>query len=171
MGYRDDETGARAEFEFTENPKLDLLLSLIEAAREDRKIIVFTEFIHSGERIAKELNKLGIKYEHLYGKTKDPQAALAQFDRDGSVRVMILNNSMVLGLNLQVAQIGIFYESPVSAMMREQARRRFVRQGSEHSRVFLYDLITRNTADETILKFHKEGQDLLRAIVDGKVRL
>jgi SNF2 family DNA or RNA helicase len=171
LGYKDDETGEKSEFEFAENPKLDLLLAMIEEARPDWKLIVFTEFIHSGERIAKELAKLKIKHQHLYGKTKDPQATLALFDKDAETRVLILNNSMGMGLNLQVANVGIYYESPVSAMMREQTRRRFVRQGSPHDRVFLYDLVSRGTVDERILTFHKEGRDLLKAIVDGKIEL
>jgi SNF2 family DNA or RNA helicase len=74
---------------------------------------------------------------------------------------------MVLGLNVQVAQYGIYYESPVSAMIRKQSERRIERQYSEHSRVFLMDLVVAGTVDERILAFHKEGKELLKSIIDG----
>lgn len=48
LGFIDDETTARAEVEFEENPKLDMLLSLLESIDPKYKIIVFVEFTWSG---------------------------------------------------------------------------------------------------------------------------
>lgn len=171
IGYRDDETGERAQFEFPYNPKLDMLLSLLESIREDRKVIVYHEFIYSGRVMSEELTALKIPYLLVNGATKDPTKEIRTFNTSPKHRVLLLNNSMVMGLNVQVAQYGIYYESPVSAMIRKQSERRVERQYSAHSKVFLMDLVVSGTADERILEFHKEGKQLLKAIIDGTTEL
>ena len=118
----------------------------------------------------KELRSEGIKAVHLYGKTKNVQAARQQFNTDPATRVLVLQNSFGQGLNLQTAKYGIFFESPVSPDTRYQCVRRFERQHSVHGTVFCYDLITRGTYDETIQRFLREGKDLLRSIIDGEFK-
>lgn len=166
VGFHDDEAGKSAEFEFEENPKLDLLLSLLEGIHD--KSIVFYEYTWSGLRIARELKKLGIGALHMYGGCKDQAGTRRRFADDPNVRVLILQNSFGEGLNLQAAKYGIFYESPVSPITRKQCVRRFERQQSAHRKVIQYDLVCRDTVDERILAMLAEGQDLLRAIIDGK---
>lgn len=168
LAYVDEETGKRNEFEFEENPKLDALLDTIESIPPCYKVIVFHEFRVSGRRIAKELGAMGIGHLTINGDTKDPDAVLHSFDHDPKKQVLLLNNQAGgYGLNLQVARYGLYYESPVSAILRRQTERRFERQGSQWKRVFRYDFIVHGTVDEDILRFHKEGRDLFRAIVEG----
>lgn len=169
VGFKDDDSGKRVEFTFDENPKMELLLSSIESI--DSKAIVFYEYTFSGLRIAKELKALGINALHLYGGSKDQQVIRRRFNDDPSVRVLVMQNSFGEGLNLQAARYGFFYESPVSPITRKQCRRRFERQNSPHSRVFQYDFVCRRTVDEEILAMLKEGQDLFRAIIDGKTAI
>lgn len=168
IGYKDDETGGKARFVFPDNPKLDMLLAKVEETQQAHKMVVFAEFIYSIDRIASELKKLGIEATPVYGKTKHPDQVLDSFDNDDRQRVLILQNSMVFGLNLQIARYGIFFESPVSALMRKQAERRIERQHSKFKRVFLTDLICRNTVDEAILEFHATGESLIQAIIEGR---
>jgi SNF2 family DNA or RNA helicase len=170
VGYYDDEAGEKAQFEFDDNPKLDLLLATVESINPKYKIIIFTEFNWSGERIARELKDRGIGCVHVYGKTKDASRARDRFKFDRDVQVMVLQSAMSYGLNVQVAKYGLYYESPVSAILRKQSRRRVERQYSAHKSVFIYDFVCAGTADEKILAFHKEGGDLFNAIVRGKVR-
>lgn len=167
LGYKDDEKGVKAQIEFDENPKLDMLVSLIESIREDRKIIVFHDFIYSGMMIARELKAMGVSFIRLKHNQDDQAELLSRFDHDPDCRVFVLSTAGAYGLNLQVAQYGIFYERPVPVILYKQMRRRFERQGSEHDKVFLYDLIVRNTVDQQIIRFHEEGGDLFRAIVEG----
>jgi SNF2 family DNA or RNA helicase len=169
VGYHDDENGTKAEFEFPTNPKLDMLMSILEGIAPKYKVVVFHEFHWSGERIARELQQEGIRYLHLYGKTgKDVDDILHRFDHDSTVNILLLSNQLAIGLNLQVARYAIFFESPVSVIIRKQAQRRVERQESEHDRIFVYDLVTAGTVDHDILRFHKQGADLLKAILDGK---
>ena len=172
VGFIDDDSGERASFEFPDNPKLDALLTLLEGINPEHKVIVFHEFNWSGERISRELTALKIPHLHLYGKTgKGVDAMLKAFDHDRKQRVLLLSNQLAIGLNLQAAKYGIYFELPVPVIIRTQATARFVRPGSAHKRVFLIDLVVRKTVDELILRFHAEGKDLMKAILNGKFKL
>lgn len=171
IGYKDDETGEKAKLIFPENPKLELLLSLASSIREDHKFIVFYEFTYSGCRIVDELEQVGIKAVQLWSGTKDLQKTRKQFLKDRKIQALVLQNQFGVGLNVQVAKYGIYYESPVSAIIRKQTRRRVERQGSAHSSIVLYDLLMKNTVDERILQFHKSGQNLFQALIRGKIEL
>lgn len=171
VGYEDDETGEKAKFEFPDNPKLELLLSIIKATREQYKIIVFFEFTYSGEKILQELKKDKIGATIIYGKTKDTDIAKKEFIQDRKKRVLLLQTRMAAGLNIQIAKYGIFYESPVSAIKRKQCKRRVERQHALHKTVFIYDLLMKGGVDEQILDFHAQGEDLFDAIVRGSAKL
>ncbi len=169
LGYKDDDAGIRAQFEFDENPKLDLLLATIESIDPEHKILVFHDFVFSGSIICRELEKMGIKHVRLYHKTKDPAALLHQFDNDPSVRVFVLNTAGAYGLNLQKANYGMYFERPVPLVLYKQMRRRLERQFSEHQRIFLYDFVCKGTMDQRIIDFHTDGTALFKGIIEGNV--
>lgn len=170
LGYYDDEEGTKAKYTFPNNPKLDLLTSLIESVQYDHKSIVFHDFIYSGDLIEAELHRMGIGLVRLKWSKEDPGVLLDRFDRDKKCRVFILNNFEGYGLNLQAASYGFYYESPVPVIKRTQTERRFIRQHSRHKRKWVYDLIAAGTWDERILDFHAEGRDLFDSVVNGRVR-
>ena len=169
VGYQDDETGERAKFEFPDNPKLDALLSLIQSINPEHKVVVFVDFNYTAERILKVLQEAKISAAILYGKSKNAQEVRDKFVKDPKQRVLILQNKLGVGLNIQVSKYAIFFESPVSAIDRKQCRARVVRQHSSHKTVFVYDLLMKDTVDEAILKFHVEGGDLFQAIIRGEI--
>lgn len=169
LGYYDDEKGAKAQYTFAQNPKLEMLLSILQSV--GHKAVVFHEYIYSGAVISRELTRLGIKHARIWGGTKDAKAELTQFKNDPDCVVFLVNNSAgSYGLNLQVARYVIYYESPVSPMIRKQTERRVERQGSEHDVVFRYDLIVKGTVDQQILDYHREGKSLFDAIINGEAK-
>jgi hypothetical protein len=167
VGYHDDDNGEKAHYVFPENPKLDTLMALIDSIREDRKILVFHDFVHSGEVITAALTTAGISHIKYGGKQTNAAGLLQRFESDPRLRVFVLSTAGAYGLNLQAAQYGIFYESPVPVITRKQMIRRFERQNSPHDRVFLYDLVVTGTMDQRILAFYKAGMNLFDAIVRG----
>jgi SNF2 family DNA or RNA helicase len=167
VGYWDDETGEKAKYVFSRNPKLDALLGLVDEICDHSKFIIFHDFIFSGRLICDELKAMGVGYVSLRDKKTNPDDVLERFNNDNKVRGFVLNNQMAAGLNLQVARYGLFYESPVPVITRKQAVRRFERQYSKHDRVWLYDFVVRGTQDARILEFHKTGEDFFRTIIDG----
>ena len=170
IGYKDDELGQKAKFAFDENPKLEMLLSLVEQIVPTHKVVIFHEFTFSGDLICRSLREMKINHGRLYGGTKDPERELASFYSDAKCRVFVLQNQAGgFGLDrLKVARYGIYYEAPVGTVLRQQTLRRIRRQGSDHSRVFIYDLMMRGTVDEKIIEAHARGIDLFKAIIDGK---
>jgi SNF2 family DNA or RNA helicase len=173
LGYGDDETGNRAQIEFPRNRKLELLLSIIDSIYENHKIVIAHDFVFSGSIIERELNNLGIGYVRIYGKTKKTEipSILDRFDNDKKIRILIGNQAAAFGLNLQVAQYMIRFESFPSVILQEQMGKRIQRQGSLHDKVIYYNLVVKNTVDEKILAFHQEGKDLWQEILEGKATL
>jgi len=97
---------------------------------------------------------------------------LHDFQTNPYTKVLVANSkSGGAGLNLQVANYAIFYESPVSPIVRQQAERRCHRDGQQHSTVFLYDLYVAHSIEEKILRYLSQGEDLLKAVVDGRESL
>lgn len=173
VGVHDDETGARAEIEFSENPKLERLLDLLVDLPDMAKAVVFYEFTWSGRKISGALREAGDQPAWLWAGTKDPRAELRRFLGDPRCRTAIVQNRVgaysLDGLQ-DVAWYTFFYESPVSPIDREQAERRLERDGQRH-RVCRYDLVVRGSADQKILDFHAEGDDLMEAVVRDPARL
>lgn len=164
VGFTDDETGKRAEVAFDENPKLDRLLELVEQLPRGCKFVIFYEFTWSGHRIHEALEKMGVRHAWSWGGSGDPRKIQDEFDHDERVRGMLANHRKgAYANNWQRANYLWFYESPVPVIDREQAERRVRRQGQART-VFQSDLVCRGTVDARILAFHREGEDLDRAI-------
>jgi SNF2 family DNA or RNA helicase len=152
-----------------ENPKLESLLELLDELPPDEKVVVFNEFVWSGDRIEAALGKGNIA--RLYSGTKDKAKELRRFNLDPKCRAFVVNSqSGAQGLNLQIAPYVAFYESPVSPIVRRQAEKRCHRPG-QSKRVFIYDLFAKNTVEQKILHFLAEGEDLFEALVDGRTSL
>lgn len=165
LGVANDHVGAKCEIEFDKNPKLDLLVELLERLPRGCKAVVFHEFIRSGKAISAALTKKKITHRWLWSGTKDRTKALHDFQRDPDCEVLVLNHMLgAYVLNLQMANYVMYFESPVGCIDREQSEFRCWRTG-QTKRVMLYDLVMRGGVDERILAFHKQGSDLSKAIL------
>ena len=172
IGLIDDESGDRAQIEFSENPKLDVLLSLINELPIGAKMVIFYEYIWSGNQISTALMAKGIKHERLWGGQKDPKGALRRFREYPEYRILLVNSkSGAFGLNLQIANYMAIYESPTSPIIRKQIERRIRRSGQKAKRCFYYDIVMKDTVDERILTYLAEGRDLFSAIVKGEAQV
>jgi hypothetical protein len=165
LGYKNDETGEKAQLVFPTNPKLDRMLDLIESVPYDRKFVIFYEFTHSGKTIHEALNDMGIKNGWLWAGTKDSRTMQRQFDDDPKMRGLVVNwRKGAMGPNWQVANYKFFFESPVSSIDREEAERRCFRQGQKLPG-FMYDMMARGTVDARILEFHASGESLFKSLL------
>lgn len=160
----------RSVIEFKDNPKLDYLIDQIQTIG-DHRFIVFHFFRHSAVMIAKRLKKLKVNYTAINGDTKDVVKALLAFAEGDAQGLILSADAGAFGPNLQAGKYGFVFESPVSVIQRKQLLRRFIRPHSPHDHVMLIDLIVRNTVDERILEAHKQGIDLMKAILGRKVEV
>lgn len=166
----ESETGDRKTIRLA-NPKLDGMVEWISQLPESEKVVVFNEFIKSGDWITEALTSVGIKWARLYSKVRDKPGEVRRFNQDPDCRVFVVNTqSGAKVLNLQVARYIAFYESPVSPIDRQQAEKRCHREGQKR-KVFFYDFYVKNSVEEKILEFLKEGKHLFDCLVRGKASL
>lgn len=165
---KNKETGETHIVNFTENPRLEALKGLVESLPDDRKMVIFYEFTHSGDQVCRMLKKMDVDHERLYGGTKNHHKVLERFLTDPECRIFVVNSkSGAAGLNLQVANYMVFYESPVSPIVRTQAEKRCHRTGQKH-KVFLYDIVCNKGPDKKIMGYLKEGKDLHHSLLTGE---
>jgi len=152
--------------------KLEALVELITAIPEDSKVVVFLDFIKSGDLVSERLTKEKIKHVRLYGGTKDKKFIKDEFLNNNKIRVLVANTkSGSLGLNLQsVANYVIYFEEPISNIDYSQSVDRVHRTGQD-KKVFIYSLVTKESAEEKLHKYLQSGKNLLKAIMEGKENL
>lgn len=165
------EDNERLQMGFDENPKLDTLQELIEAIPLDCKAVVFHHFVYSNHLISERLTSMKVKHARIWSGQKKPIEELKKFQEDPSCRVLVINSkSGSSSLNLQNANYVLFWEQPDSAIDRQQAERRCWRPG-QNQRVMVYDLLVHNTVDVQLHQSNKDGADLLKSLLDGKVTI
>ena len=166
----ESDDGDRKEIRLA-NPKMDALIEWINELPRKEKVVIFNEFISSGNWLVEALSAEGIQTARLYSGIRDKKAELQRFNQDPKCRAFVVNTqSGAKVLNLQVARYIAFYESPTSPIDRRQAEKRCHREG-QIRKVFYYDFFIRNSVEEKILVYLQEGKDLYQALVTGKVRV
>lgn len=166
IGFKDDETGDRAQVEFGANPKFERLTELVEEVPEDRKVLIFYDFTYSGRKIYNALKQHGAIW--LWSGAKSACKDLQRFFENPQCRIAVAQNRVgAFSLDeLKVANYVFMYETAVAVLDRQQAERRALRPGQKYT-VFQWDLVVRGTYDRHILQFHKEGGDLYKALARG----
>jgi hypothetical protein len=170
LNVRDPDSGAREQVEFVDNPKLDWIRSQLGSM--DGQVLIFHDFIHSGQMLTRALDAMGVSNCIINGRVSGTVLNEAYDDfTKGRKQVLLLNSAAgAFGSNLQMARYGIYFESPVPVIIRKQTELRYIRPGSQHHTVVRIDLVMNNTVDADILKFHEEGANLFSAILDGSYR-
>lgn len=171
IGFKDDETGERAQLEFAVNPKLDRLLELILEMPEDRKFVIFHEYTYSGRRISAALKEAKIRHGWLWGGSKNGRELIHKFDSNPGYRGLVINHKLgAMSLNLQSANYQFDYENPVSVIDKDQMDKRCFREGQTRPG-FIYELTAEGTMDQRILDFHAQGADLMNALLRDPYKL
>lgn len=169
----EDEKGKKdkIQIKFDENPKLDLLEELVESMAFDAKMVVFHHFVYTNYLISERLKALKVKHARIWGGQRDPIGELRKFKQEAECRVLVINSkSGSSSLNLQNAQYVVFFEQPDAAIDRQQAEARVWRAGQD-KRVMIFDFLMNETVDAHQHKWNKDGENLLTALLDGRVKL
>lgn len=149
---------------FDENPRLEALLEKTEdLVAQGKKVVVWTNFVPTYDKIAQELKKLKIDSVFLTGREsiKVKDANVLAFTK-GEIPVCIAHPAAAgLGVELTEAQYSIYYGRSYSQEHLIQSTARNYRGGSEiHAHVTQYDLVVPDTMDDVII-----------SCLDGKVKL
>lgn len=153
-----------------DNPsaKLELLLQqLKEVVEEGHKALVFSQFTTLLDIVRKRLEKEGIVYEYLDGKTRDRQARVERFQGDPNCPVFLISlKAGGSGLNLTAADFVYLLDPWWNPAVEAQAIDRTHRIGQTRP-VFAYRLIARNTVEEKILELQAQKSSLAEAIISA----
>ncbi len=144
--------------------KLDALLPrLAEVREEGHKALVFSQFTSLLAIVRTELDRAGIPYEYLDGRTRDRAERVARFQSDPDCLLFLVSlKAGGLGLNLTAAEYVFLLDPWWNPAVEAQAIDRTHRIGQTRP-VFAYRLIARDTVEEKVL----ELQETKRALADS----
>ena len=150
--------------------KLSLCMSVIEdRASAGHQMLVFSQFTSVLDMIMPELEKRGIEYLTLTGKTKSSErmALVNRFNEEHIPVFLISLKAGGIGLNLTSADTVIHYDPWWNQSVENQATDRTHRIGQKNS-VHVIRLITKNTIEEKILKLKEKKQALSDAVITSE---
>jgi len=166
-----DDANGHHVMPFKQNPKLDLMESVIDEMT-DSKVVITYDYTETGKIISERLQKLNINFEWFYGGTKDKPASKARFMNDPRCRVFLMNyeagGTGTDGLQ-KVARYMVDYEVPKDPTTRTQTIKRIHRPG-QTKRSLIYDLIMQRSMDKGMLEALNEGIDLYDRVVNHRNR-
>lgn len=146
--------------------KLDLFRDLIEeVVAGGHRALVFSQFVGMLALLREELDRLGVAYEYLDGRTpaRECEARVKRFQERDDVPVFLISlKAGGTGLNLTAASYVIHVDPWWNPAVEAQATDRAHRLGQDRH-VFSYKLIARGTVEEKILELQRRKQ----ALADG----
>lgn len=129
--------------------KLDVLESLLEELN-GHSVLIFYEYVHDAERISRRFDGI----PNLSGATGQKFDKLVDGFNSGSVRHLLAHPASAgHGLNLQGnCHHVIWFGIPWNLEYYDQAIARVYRQGQDSDKVFVYQIVAKDTKDEQVVK-------------------
>ncbi len=152
--------------------KLDMLLPQIaEVVEEGHKVLVFSQFTKFLAIVRDLLDKEGLTYEYLDGKTRNRAERVERFQTDPNCPIFLISlKAGGLGLNLTSAEYVYLLDPWWNPAVEAQAIDRSHRIGQTRH-VFAYRLICRDTVEQKILDLQQRKRDLADAILSEDNRV
>ena len=146
--------------------KLETLLEqLDEVLAEGHKALVFSQFTSLLAIVREHLDRRGVVYEYLDGRTVKRQAKVERFQSDPDCRLFLISlKAGGQGLNLTAADYVFILDPWWNPAVEAQAVDRAHRIGQDRH-VFAYRLIARDTVEEKIMELQSHKRDLADAII------
>jgi len=154
------QTNASNIITLDENSKMILLLQTLSTIPDERKVIIWTTYIHAVKMIRDAIARAyGDKSVLTCYGDQDAFDIVEQFRKPEHHFVVANPAKFGVGLNIQFSNYQIFFNNSYSQIQREQAEGRQHRQGQKDC-VTVIDLITKNTIDELVLRALLSKKDL-----------
>jgi len=142
---------------------IDMLAGLCD---EGRQVLVFSQFTSMLKLIELELQKLGLEYVTLTGRTRDRARPVQRF-QNGEVPVFLISlKAGGAGLNLTAADAVIHYDPWWNPAAEDQATGRAHRIG-QTARVFSWRLVTAGTVEQRVLELQRRKRELVEGLLTG----
>ncbi|MBQ7077942.1 MAG: DEAD/DEAH box helicase [Lachnospiraceae bacterium] len=154
--------------DINDSSKLNRLKEIVEEYIENnRKIIVFSFFINTMEKVQQALDGYDI-YGPIRGSisSAERQSIIDEFSaHEGGAVLLSQIEAGGTGLNIQAASVIIFTEPQLKPSLETQAIARAYRMGQVNT-VMVHRLLNTNTVDERIMDMLKNKQDIFDEFAD-----
>ncbi|VEN74770.1 Helicase [Candidatus Desulfarcum epimagneticum] len=152
------------------SPKLKELAGVVDefVIQNNRKVVIFTEWVTMLFLIAKQLSKAGVPFVELSGRTPvgKRQALIDKFSSDPACKVFLSSDAGGTGLNLQAADCVINFELPWNPAKLSQRIGRVNRIGQTSKCVNVVNFISKHSIEERILAGIQLKQDLFKGVFE-----
>lgn len=167
--YDGSDPKTRSVVAFGTPPKLEALMSIVRQAA--RPLLVFYVFQHDGEILARAMTKAGVGSIRIDGSvsSEDRNERVERFNT-GDVPVALLQSRVCrFGLTLVAADTAVYYGNDWSLETRVQSQDRIHRIG-QGRKVTYYDLVMRDSIDESILGMLRERKKMADQITGDELK-
>ena len=151
----------------SQSVKVKELLRHIKEKTGNHKILVFSQFVKMLKVIRRELEKEGVKYEYLDGKSskKKREESVNNFQTDTSIRVFLVSlKAGGTGLNLTAADYVYIVDPWWNPAVENQAIDRSYRIGQD-KKVIAYRMICKDTIEEKIMRYQSKKKKIAAGII------
>ncbi|MFV0394513.1 MAG: SNF2-related protein [Coprobacillaceae bacterium] len=161
----------RVAFEGIEKPssKMQGCMDLIKNLKQNnKKVLLFSTFTSVLDLLTKELDKEGVSYYTLTGKTDKVKRRelVKKFQNDNTTVFLISLKAGGTGLNLTSAEAVIHFDPWWNISAQNQATDRAHRIGQENT-VQVFKLIIKDSIEERILELQEKKKNLSDTFVEG----
>jgi superfamily II DNA or RNA helicase len=150
--------------------KIDELISILGEYFDGNKekAVIFSQWERMTRLVAKELDKLNIKYEYLHGGVPSlkRKQLFDNFNTDEDTRIFLSTDAGSTGLNLQSASLIINMDIPWNPAVLEQRIGRIHRFGQKN-KVTVLNFVSRGTIEHRMLDVLKFKSSLAQGILDN----
>ncbi len=143
-----------------------LMEMLDQLVGEDRRILIFSQFVEMLKLIEGDIQERGWDYAMLTGQTKQRNRVVQRF-QTGKVPIFLVSlKAGGVGLNLTAADTVILYDPWWNPAVERQAMDRAHRIGQDKP-VFVYRMVAEGTVESAIQELQVKKQALADALFEG----
>lgn len=150
-----------------ESAKRERLMEMLEElVGQNRRILIFSQFVEMLRLIESDIQERGWDYTMLTGQTKQ-RARVVQRFQSGKVPIFLVSlKAGGVGLNLTAADTVILYDPWWNPAVERQAMDRAHRIGQDKP-VFVYRMVAEGTVESAIQELQSKKQALADALFEG----
>lgn len=147
--------------------KTELLREIIiDAIENERKILIFSQFVQMLKILKKVLTDEKIPFEYMDGSTKDRRRVIDNFNNNINIRAFLISlKTGGSGLNLTAADMVIIVDPWWNPMGESQAVDRAHRIG-QTKKVMVYKTITSGTIEEKIVSLQYKKREMFNTLIE-----
>ena len=146
----------------------EILIDKLELQTQDKKVIIFSEWIKSHKLIGEILRQNDIGFTELNGTVpvKKRGDLIKKFEDDSNCKVFLSTEAGGSGLNLQVADTLINFELPWNPAKKNQRIGRIDRLGQKSKQLTIINLISKDSIEMQIASGLMVKQNLFDGVLN-----